>query len=94
VSHEIDDEDVLLYLLLGGAILYFLYKNNIFGAPAGAGGGTAAPALLPSSAPSGTPSTSVSTALVAQANSPGVALPPVSNPTDIDYGITDSGSWD
>ena len=71
---DIEDGDFLLYLLLGAAVVYFLYKNNIFGSPAaapmitGGGGAATGAAYLPS------PS------LPIPSQGPGLPTPPTVNP--------------
>ncbi len=85
---DIEDEDFILYVLLGLAVAYFLYKNNVFGAPAAASAGNVP--LLP--AP--TPSTSGASAPVAAATSTAAAQGPAGPSNElVDFGIDAATGW-
>jgi len=62
MDDSIDDQDLLIYLAFGAALVYFLYKNNVFGAPSGAPPPSSSPALLPAPASSSSASAAQSNA--------------------------------
>jgi hypothetical protein len=83
---DIEDEDFLLYVLLGAAIVYFLYKNNVFGAPALSPSGAALPAL-PAPASSGVAPSAAATSTAAAQGPAGA-----SNEL-LDFGIDAASGW-
>jgi hypothetical protein len=85
---DIEDQDFFLYLLLGAAVVYFLYKNNVFGAPAAAAG-SGVPLL-----PAPTPATSGTSAPAAAASSSAANQGPAVGPAnpDFDFGIIDTAA--
>jgi hypothetical protein len=97
MSGKSGDDDTLLYLVFGAALIYFLYKNNIFGAPAGASGsGGTVPALPPASgnyASSAGQSATAGAATASAANQGPAAVTSAALPPD--FGITDpNAGWD
>jgi hypothetical protein len=85
---DIEDEDFILYVLLGLAVAYFLYKNNVFGAPA-ISAGTALPAL-----PAPNAATSGASAPVAAATSTAAAQGPAGTSNElVDFGIDAATGW-
>jgi hypothetical protein len=91
MAKQIDDEDLILYALLGAAVVYFLYKNNVFGAPAAA----TSPGLpaLPAPSPPSNPTVSANAAAAAPSSTatPSSVIIP-STPFPADSGITDIDS--
>lgn len=82
---DIEDEDFILYLLLAAAVAYFLYKNNVFGAPA-----ISAPALpaLPAPTVINTP------APTAAATSTAAAQGPAGSSNELlDFGMDAAAGW-
>jgi len=80
---DMEEGDFLLYVLLGAAVVYFLYKNNVFGAPGAvpgisSGASAASQPLLPSSSSGAAASAAPATAQAA--------------PIPYDFGLTDT-SW-
>lgn len=89
-----DDSDLLMYLVFGAAVLYFLYKNNVFGAPA-AGSGGGALALPPASGSGAGTASGASAPVAAAANSAANQGPTaaVATPIEPDFGLS-PGGWD
>jgi hypothetical protein len=85
---DIEDEDFILYLLLGAAIVYFLYKNNVFGVPAAAAGSNLP--LLPAPTPSNSGASIPAAASTATAAAQG---PAGSSNELLDFGIDAAAGW-
>jgi len=93
-----DDTDTLMYLAFGAALLYFLYKNNVFGPPAGSasGSGGSAPLALPPASGGNYASSSGQSAPVAAATTTAAnqgPASPTSTPLEPDFGMN-PGGWD
>jgi hypothetical protein len=85
---DIEDEDVFLYVILGLALAYFLYKNNVFGAPA-VSSGASLPAL-----PAPTSSTSGASSPAAAATSTAASQGPAGASNELlDFGIDAASGW-